>query len=214
VTTRRRSPFIWVTWLTPFLSGDNQCYWSLQFKAQHTYQKHERDDEAVSLAQWKADHAVLVEAHADRLVTEGWRLTLEDQNAFTLRGTSATLGGKPDIVATRPDVVRVIDGKTGQRRGSDIWQVLVYMFALPLAHPVWKDVPIHGQVVYRDGVVEVPALTGVARARIVDTIQRAARALDPTARVPSGRECSFCDIGRDDCPDRIEPVPAVTTAEF
>jgi len=35
----RRSPYIWVTWLTKLMAGEAQCEWASWFKAHHKYDK-------------------------------------------------------------------------------------------------------------------------------------------------------------------------------
>ncbi|HYM24956.1 MAG TPA: PD-(D/E)XK nuclease family protein [Vicinamibacterales bacterium] len=199
----RGTPFIWVTWLTPILSADAQCEWAPWFKAHYTYDKIERND--FDLERWKVEHAAMVDARAAQLRAEGYIVFVEDQNQFRLKGQSATLSGKPDILAVRPDKALVVDCKSGKRRGSDIHQVLFYLLALPLSHASLSGQPLHGEVQYRDGSVHISPeeFTGIVRERMVELIKRLGSG-EPPRRVPSARECAFCDIGSTDCPDRIE----------
>ena len=44
----------------------------------------------------------------------GFNVDIEGRNSFHLRGRSATLAGKPDLVARRDDEAVIIDAKTGQ----------------------------------------------------------------------------------------------------
>lgn len=73
---------------------------------------------------------------------------VEDQNKFTIRGRTATLAGKPDLVAIKGEVVRVIDCKTGSRKGSDFLQVLIYLLLLPRVHPECRGKLLSGEVRY------------------------------------------------------------------
>ena len=51
------------------------------------------------------------------------------------------------------------DVKTGAQRDSDVAQVMIYMYALPLAaDSPWKGRSPDGRVVYRDGTeIYIPA---------------------------------------------------------
>lgn len=209
MTTSRRGVYVWVTWLTPLLSGDAQCEWAAWFKSHYQFTKLERG--GFDLATWKVEHAAMVEARVEELRAEGWTVFVEGQNQFTLRGAAATVAGRPDIVATRGADARVIDCKSGKRRDSDVQQVLIYLLALPLYHPMLKGVDppprLVGELQYRDGgdpvVVEPEFFTPALRDRITALIKRIGNGL-PLTRVPSASECRFCDIGPGDCPDRVE----------
>ena len=56
---------------------------------------------------------------------------LDDQNAFRLQGTSASLAGKPDIIAANDEEAVIIDVKTGQENPSHTIQVMIYLYAAP-----------------------------------------------------------------------------------
>jgi CRISPR/Cas system-associated exonuclease Cas4 (RecB family) len=211
-TEERRSPYIWPTWITGLLSGDKQCAWAAWFRSHHTYDKRP-DDGAAKLTQWKAEHAEAVRTRAAALRAEGWDVSLEGQNKFTVHGKSATVGGVADIVARRAGEARVEDCKTGQRRESDAWQVILYLLLLPAADESLRGLALTGAVAYRDGLREVSmadAQAGKALAyrRIQDTAGD-----EVPARVPSPSECRFCDIAC--CPDRATGQDAAgETGEF
>jgi hypothetical protein len=105
----------------------------------------------------------LVEKTAEALRNEGWTVSVEDQNRFSRRGkrTNATIAGKPDLIAVKSDVVRVIECKTGAPRGSDCMQVLIYMLLLPYVRSECKGRRVYGEVRYNDGlqVIEPSELT-------------------------------------------------------
>ena len=61
----------------------------------------------------------------------GYSVLTEGQNSFTVRGSSAALAGKPDLVARRGYGVSVIYAKTGRPNPQHAVQVMVYMCALP-----------------------------------------------------------------------------------
>jgi hypothetical protein len=203
-----------VTWITGLLAGDDQCQYAAWVKSHYTYEKRVRDD-GFDLATWKAQHAALVERRAVQLVNTGWtQVMVEDQNKFTLRGQATTLAGVPDLVATKDGIlVRVSDAKSGQRRAKDIWQVLLYLFVLPMYHRLAEGSrSIEGEVVYTDGVQYVDPLAADHRERIIRQIQVTGGSEEPKA-TPSARECGFCDIA--ECPFRVSAdAPAVLTEAF
>lgn len=214
MTTPRRGAYLWVTWLTPTLSGDAQCTWAPWFKAHFKFEKVERD--GFNLAKWKSEHAEMVEARAAAMKADGWAVYTEDQNAFTLRGRVAAVGGKPDLVAVRGDEAKVIDCKGGKRRDSDVWQVLLYLLALPLTHAAVREKRLSGEVQYRDGSLSIGGPDDFGpemRERIIAAINAAGGKVQPP-RVPSPRECGFCEIGPSDCPDRIDQSVAEAAVEF
>lgn len=201
-TAPRSAPYVYVTWITKLLSGDDQCQWAAWFKSHFTFDKAKRD---FDVAAWTAAHNDMIRKRVAALTADGYLVFLENQNAFHLHGEIATLAGKPDIVAVRDTEARVIDCKTGKRRDSDYQQVLVYLQMLPLTHEAVKGCRLTGELQYSDGSVEIRSeeLTPAVRERIVGEIKRAGHTTPPP-HVPSYKECLFCDITANDCPQRIE----------
>lgn len=210
--TPRRSPYSWVTWLTGILSADDSCRWAPWFKSQHTYAKRP-DEGGFDLTQWKAAHGDLVNRTVAELRADGWEVSVEGQNKFTVRGRATTLAGQPDIVATRGEDVLFVDCKTGSRKAKDQWQVVLYMFAVPLARQFAPGARIAGRVQYGDGAVAIAAqqFTDDQRVRIVALLAEVGGAA-PAERVPSYRECSFCDIAGCEARVTVAPVEAVVDA--
>jgi CRISPR/Cas system-associated exonuclease Cas4 (RecB family) len=203
VATRRTGlPYIWVTWLSKILGG-NQCVWAAWFKSKHKYEKFQ--EQALDLVKWNRDHNRLMARRRRELEEDGWTVFSEEQNAFKLQGTSATVAGKPDIVATKPGQVLVVDGKTGKMKDADVWQVLFYLYAVPKSRPDLKG-ELVGEVQYERGderITLTPAdLDEKRMADIVDLIKVVAGDTAPK-KVPSRDECKRCDIGFKDCPQRV-----------
>src|SRR5262249_42862814 len=145
--TPRTTPYVWVTWISGLLSGEKSCEWAAWFKAHNTYAKRPSD---FDFPAWKIDHTSLLTTVRDEYRAKGFAVTVEEQNSIKLEGKVGTLAGKPDLIATKGDSVVVIDTKTGQPRASDTAQVMVYMWALPLARPnLFKNKRIDGVVAYR-----------------------------------------------------------------
>lgn len=213
-TQRFGKPYVWVTWITGLLSGDDSCTYAAWFKAHYRFDKVERANG--NLAVWKSEHAALVAGRKAALETAGYICTVEDQNKFSLVGETAILAGKPDIAGVSADGVLVSDGKTGKRRGSDVWQVFIYMVALPKIWKHWAGFRWTGEVVYRDAPVVIASeqVNGDVAAKIF-TLMRVLGSDTPPAKVPSARECAFCDIPKSDCPERVEAeAEQVLVSEF
>ncbi len=223
MTIKRDNLYVWVTWLSRIMSGDDSCLWSRWFKINHQgYEKAPNDFDTVG---WLIRHTELVNRLADEYESKGWSIRIEGQNAFKMDWyltdkTPVIISGKADIIGrnyaenygTPGNRILVIDAKTGKPKISDRFQVLLYMlfeefeFLSGFAKPQEASIPlIEGLIVYADySPQEIPA-------RMLDTKFRDAVTywLDIIAgvvprRVPSKSECRFCDITAADCPERIE----------
>ena len=129
---------------------------------------------------------------------------VEGQNSFRLRGQSATLAGRPDLIVVRNDDALIIDVKAGQQQRSHFVQIMIYIYALPRALPQYQHAKLSGEVIYPTRTVRVPmgSLHTQFKKDLGALIRRIA-ADKPAARVPSEHECRFCDITVADCPERM-----------
>ena len=84
-------------------------------------------------------------------------MNIEGQNSFQLRGRSATLAGKPDLITQRDGQAVIVDVKNGQDSASHIVQVMIYLYAIPRALEPYRDLKLRGQVTYDDHTVRIPA---------------------------------------------------------
>ena len=214
---RANGPYIWVTWLPKLLSGLNSCEWASWFKAQHYSDSWARMPSDFDLSKWLTAHTALLNESRVTWERKGYSVLTEGQNHFNLRGNSAVLAGKPDLVARKGDEVKVIDVKTGRPSPADAIQVALYMYALPRALERYRALRLTGQVAYSDHVVDIPA-TAVDEAfarNMGQLITRLASEM-PARRVPSPGECRFCEITPADCPERAEENPSEegTTDDF
>ena len=202
---RATGPYVWVTWLPRLLSGESSCEWASWFKAQHEGWSWSRMPSDFDQAGWLMNHTALLNRQRQHWEAQGYTVLTEGQNSFNLRGSSAVLAGKPDLVAMRRDQVTVIDAKTGRPSPAHAAQVMIYMYALPRSLERYKGLSIAGQVAYPDHVVDIPP-EAVDR-RFVENLGGLMRRLasqTPTRRVPSPGECRFCEITPADCPERAE----------
>ncbi len=203
MTTKRDHPYIWVTWLTKLLVGENSCEWAAWFRAHYTNFRRAPDD--FDSATWQMNHTVLLNQVRDRLQCEGHTVFVEKQNRFALRGSSATLGGKPDLIALSGKKGVIYDVKTGQPTASDHVQVMTYMYAVPRALGQYRDMAFDGMVVYRDYEVSIPA--SAVDEQFIDRLASLIRRIsqgEPLLKTPSAMECGFCQISKEECPERVE----------
>ena len=210
--TKRDKPYLYVTWITKLLAGDDKCEWAAWFKANH--QDYEKLPRSIDSTEWTGKHSAALNAKVDELRAAGFTVYVEDQNKFTIKGQAANFGGKPDLVAVNGDYVLVIDTKTGKQKDCDIWQVLIYMMVLPMTHSACMGKLVNGELSYpNDVTLEVPAerLNDTTKDLITTMIKRIVG--DEPRRTPSAHECKFCEIAM--CPDRVkEETKPVETKQF
>ena len=214
---RRNGPYIWITWLSKLLTGENSCEWAAWFKANHESRSWEKVPSPFGQTGWLLEHSARVVEVRSEWESDGYRVFTEGQNAFALRGRSATLGGKPDLVAVKDGGGTVIDIKTGQPSPAHNVQVMLYMYAVPKALPAYRDMAFNGIVAYPGHTVDIPATA--VDGRFVEHVGRLVRRLasdSPARKVPSLGECRFCNITAADCPERVNDAGSGegVTADF
>ena len=213
---RREHPYIWTTWLTKLLTGENSCEWAVWFKAH--YQDWSRRPSDFNQAEWMLNHTALVNERINNWTVGGFDVDVEAQNRFELRGRTVTLAGRPDIITHREDEVVIVDAKTGQESPSHVVQVMIYLYAVPRALERYRKAKLRGQVTYRDHTVRIPAeAVDEQFVQNLGALIRRLSADEPARRVPSRRACRFCDISAADCPDRIDTNTGsedATTSDF
>jgi len=201
---RRDGLFIWITWLSKVMAGEQNCVWASWFKTHYT--NYEKAPSDFDLVKWTMDHTRLVhELHAERR-TAGDQVYLERENEIRYQvRENLVVVGKPDLVAISNKGATIYDVKTGKERRADQVQVLLYMYLLPLTVARYAGTKPSGCVVYGSTRANIPpeaADSGFARNfnHFLDAIAGDI----PAVRVPSRNECRFCDIAKSECPDRME----------
>ena len=99
-------------------------------------------------AEWMLNHTALLNKRKANWKHGGFDVNIEGQNSFELRGRSATLAGKPDLVARKADGAVIIDAKTGQESPSHVVQVMIYLYAIPRALEQYRNIKLRGPVTY------------------------------------------------------------------
>ena len=201
---RENGTYIWVTWLSKLLVGEHSCEWAAWFRSHHESWSWAKAPATFDQVGWQMAHTAAMARPRMAWEEKGYAVFVEGQNSFYLRGRSATLGGKADLVAVKGDVGTVIDVKTGQPSPAHCAQVLVYMYSLPRALKQYRGIRFSGVVAYPDADVEIPAEAVDERfvGQMAALIGRIA-ADAPARRVPSYRECLHCPITAADCPERV-----------
>ena len=200
---RANGPYIWVTWLTKLLVGENSCEWAAWFRAQHEGWSWEKVPSTFDMAGWQMKHTAGINEVRHEWEEKGFAVFTENQNSFVLRGRSAALGGKPDLIARKGDVGTVIDIKTSQPSPSHSVQVMLYMYAIPRSLGQYRGITFDGKIVYTDHEVDIPA--SAVDEKFVENLSLLIRRLSsptPARKVPSRMECGFCNITSGDCPER------------
>ena len=209
---RRKHPYIWATWLPRLLTGENSCEWAIWFKAH--YADWTRQPSNFDQAKWMLAHTALLNQRRANWEVGGYDVDVEAQNRFELRGRTATLAGRPDIIAHRENDVVIVDAKTGNDSPSHAVQVMIYLYAVPKALERYQNANLRGQVTYRDHTVRVPGdAVDEAFVQNLGALIRRLSADQPARRVPSRQECRFCDISAADCPERMDEAPEIDAGE-
>ena len=211
----RESPYVWATWLAKLLAGEASCEWAGWFRSH--YQAWTKPPSDFDSTQWMLDHTALVNRERERSERLGYTVYTEGQNSFRLRGRSATVAGKPDLIALKGQHAVIIDAKTGKSSPAHAAQVMVYQYAVPKALEQYHGVEFSGRVVYPDGQVGIPvSAVGEKFTERLGSLIRRLAAETPARRVPSAQECAFCDITKADCPERVvgEARGGGTTDDF
>lgn len=206
VTPRNKSlfPFVMVTWVLGLVTGVDQCVWRAWFRSRYKYPQ--RPDPTFDSVAWASQHDDQVEKRVRELQADGWKVQKEGQNWTRVKGETALLVGKPDIVASRGGQYLVIDEKTGAQNKKDLWQVLAYLYLIPKA---WEspNLRIAGQVEYADGTridVLSAEFTPELRQKFFAVVKRIGDPTEPE-KTPTASECRFCDVSV--CDKRIEATP-------
>lgn len=194
-------PSIWVTKLAALLVGESSCWLKAWLPAHYKIEKRERD--GGDLVGWKANHTRMIEETVAKLKEQGWVCKVESQNFFRVKGHTAELAGKPDIIARKGAALKVVDCKGGVVRDEHAAQVVLYILAIPLA---WNrpDLKLDGEVVYDTHTVPVYwEKAQELRTQAFAMLRKLGEATRPDA-VPSEQECRWCDCSKVDCPERWE----------
>ena len=57
---RRDKPYLWVTWLTKLLVGENSCEWAAWFRANHENRSYDKVPSNFDATEWQLHHTELL----------------------------------------------------------------------------------------------------------------------------------------------------------
>lgn len=214
----REQPYIWPSWITPLLAGENSCEWKVWMKAHYQdlpalaaeeVNRIYPNSKPFDSVKWNENHTALLtklqaeyNANSEAVMKEA---------AWKIKGRVATLAGKIDLLVINPNIV--IDAKSGKPKDSHAVQVRIYLLAIQMnAMPGIKG-DFKGLLRYANGggTVEVPGPDETFKDRLFTLIKRIGAADEPKPS-PSFSECSFCDLAK--CPVRVTKESMVETNEF
>jgi len=207
---KRAKPYIWVTWLSKLIAGESQCEWASWYKAHFKSEK--SSSTQFNLVKWTINHNNLLHKRRDELEKLGYVVAIEDQNSFKVDApdTDITVSGKADILGLSAVPVNwsrglIDDCKTGRAKNSDLVQVMLYLMFLPLAFEKYRDTIFDGEVVYKDSIVPIDwkDVDDDLKEVVWDLVKRVGGE-KPCRKVPSYSECKWCDISKNDCPQKME----------
>ncbi len=195
----RKKPYIWVTWLTPLLAGEDSCEWKTWLKAH--YQGWRKMPSDFDSAKWNENHTALLNQLRDEYRAKCGTLLMEGQTKWQIEGKTAIVAGKMDLLTLNPNWI--IDAKTGKPKNSHVIQMKIYLLAVEMGALPGISGKFQAVLRYTDHEREIPSVDDVFRERFFALVRRIG-AKDALSTVPSLSECRFCDIA--DCPDRIDQV--------
>ncbi len=220
MATKRDGVFVWITWLSRLMAGEQNCEWASWFKAR--YEHYDKAPSDFDTAKWNIEHTLQLRRLRLERRKLGERVFLQGENAIRLTLPSGVvLAGKPDLI-TLPDgqptapsdgqpttlwigQPTIHDVKTGRERCSDRIQVMLYMHLAPQALPAYAGTRPAGCIVYNGSKVDIPP--EAVDQKFIEAFEYFLDVIagpEPAWKVPSCHECRFCDIARTECPERIE----------
>ena len=110
--TRTGGPYIWATALAKLLTGENSCEWAGWFKAHHqgwTKPPSDFDRRHLDAGAHRPGQPGKGEPGTHRL-----RGLYREPEPLPLRGATATIAGKPDLIGEKHHEILISDAKTGR----------------------------------------------------------------------------------------------------
>ena len=99
---RKDGPYIWTTWLSKLLVGDNSCEWAAWFKTQFDSQSWTKAEQIGNLARWQIGHTDMLNRKARELREQGYEVTREAQNQFTVNAKTLRVAVAGKVRPHRP----------------------------------------------------------------------------------------------------------------
>ena len=205
-TLRQTGPYIYPTWLPKLLAGLNGCEWKIWFQVHHDGRSWDKLPNDFDLTRYNLEHTELMRLCTEEYEERGFTVSVERQNDFRLQVATATISGRPDIVAWRDDEAVIVDAKAAKPNPSHEIQVMLYMTWLPMIDPRFQKVKLSGEVYYREeATINIPATSVNDRFKeITAGLIGRVTSKTPPRKAPSVSECRYCPISSRYCPERRE----------
>jgi hypothetical protein len=190
--TKRPSKYVHSVWLAKVLGLESSCLYSVHVKSTYKLPKRSNFPES----SWQEKQNELIRSYAEILRDQGYKLHVQEENAFSLKGKSGVvIGGQPAIIAIRNDDVRVYDCRATSPRNIDIALVKLYMLLLPSMHLHGIDRKPNGGLLYEGHIytLENAAIDSTFRNSFKQVMKTIASEVPP-APTPHARECRHCDV--------------------
>lgn len=216
---RKDGTYIWTAWLSKLLGGDNSCEWTAWFKTQFDDQSWTRVQQVSNLARWQTGHSDMVNRKARELREQGYEVTREAQNQFTvtLEKLKVAIAGKCDLVAQQGNLGWIVDVKSGRPKVTDQAQVLIYLCLLRWARPELKELTVKGLLVYRahEEIIEPEQVDDRLTRTLRGLFSDLANNRELAVKVPAWSNCRFCAISDLHCQEHVEqPDRTVGTLDW
>ena len=205
---KRKRPFIWVTWLSKFLSGENLCKWSVWYRIFHYKEGSKEDFDNIHAIMKHADFRNQIQ---QRYIENGFEVLPEYE--VCVSGKIAALKGKIDLIAIKDGKCFVIETKTGKIRDSDKIQLLIYIWALTKSDKRFQGANLEGLLIYESCEIEVSALeVNEEFLKIFSKFTFDIVNGEPDRKFPSPRECRWCKVSN--CDERAEFIDNTNTTDY
>jgi hypothetical protein len=204
VSENRDGVYVWITWLSKVMAGEQSCEWASWFKAHKTYAKLPSDFDVTA---WSIEHTRRLRELRMERQKVGEAVFVEGENSIRyLASAGIVLAGKPDLITTAKRETTIYDVKTGQPKTSDRIQVMIYMYLVPLAVEKYRGISPTGCVVYAENRVVIPpaAIDDKFKEQFTYFLNIVGGQEEPL-KVSGPNECRFCDIPASECAERHQP---------
>ncbi len=191
---KRNSPYIWVSWLAEIMSGDLSCHWKVWFKTHNKLTKKQSSD--FDSVAWKINHTKKLTEVKDRLIKNNQNPKLEKYIEYKIPNSNAIIQGRIDCAIETEDTITIYECKTGKERDSDQAQVMLYMYILSKN----SKKQIKGIISYNDKEIEIILPENFEEN--FNFFVNKLISIECPIKNP-GNDCRFCDITKEDCPERI-----------
>jgi hypothetical protein len=196
--------YVHPAWLAKLMAGEASCAWAAWYRVH--YSNWSRPASDFDEAKYRMEHTRLVREMREQRDATNERLFVDRQASFWYTHSNGIrLSANPDLVALGPEGNCTYEAKIGTPRASHRIQSLIYMHLLPKSdHPAFFGRTFSGQIQYADHVIDLsPEETQGPFEEQFGYWMDLMASTQPLERVPSQQECSFCNIDKPDCPDRL-----------